>query len=223
MGKEKNKEKNSMEVNGSGDDLNNKDSFESDESKANSDNNENKQSNANNSESNSENNSDENNVQSDHVGDDIETLKADLEEKTKKCEEYFDLLQRKIAEFDNYRKRTLKEKDLIYTDAVGDVVAAILPVVDNFERAIASFTDETSVKSIKEGIEMVFRQLKDILNKLGVKEIESLGQKFDPHLHNAVMHIEDDSYGENIVVEEFQKGYMLNDKVIRHSMVKVAN
>jgi len=154
----------------------------------------------------------------------IEEVKAMLEQKTKQCDEYFSMLQRTAAEFDNYKKRTVKEKDALYNDAVSDTVLAILPVVDNFERAMkAAENDSTTNASFKEGMELVYKQFKDALKSLGVEEIKSVGETFDPQLHNAVMHIEDDSYGASIVIEEFQKGYVLKDKVIRYSMVKVAN
>ncbi|MDP4179842.1 MAG: nucleotide exchange factor GrpE [Bacillota bacterium] len=161
-----------------------------------------------------------------NIGDTAETdlVKTMLDEKTKQCEEYFGMLQRTAAEFDNFKKRTAKEKEALYSDAVSDTISAILPVVDNFERAMkASESEETTSASFKEGIDLVYRQLKDVLKNLGVEEIKCVGEEFDPQLHNAVMHIEDDSFGDNTVVDEFQKGYILKDKVIRHSMVKVAN
>jgi len=158
------------------------------------------------------------------VASEIEELKGKLEQKTKQCEEYFSMLQRTVAEFDNYKKRTVKEKEALYSDAVSDAVLAILPVVDNFERAIkAAENDSATNSSFKEGMELVYKQFKDALKNLGVEEIKAVGETFDPQLHNAVMHIEDDSYGSSIVIEEFQKGYILKDKVVRHSMVKVAN
>ena len=153
----------------------------------------------------------------------MEQLKNELEEKTKKCEEYFNMLQRTAAEFDNYKKRTAKEMGSVYNDAAVDIVAAFLPVVDNIERAVQASSKEADAASLKEGIDLVFRQFKEVMAKLGVEEIKSLGEKFDPNLHNAVMHVEDPEYGESVVVEEFQKGYTLKDKVIRYSMVKVAN
>lgn len=153
----------------------------------------------------------------------IDALNEKLEEKTSKCDEYISMLQRTAAEFDNYKKRTAKEKEAIYGDAVSDVIGSFLPVVDNFERALGTETSNEGEKSLKEGIELVFRQMKEIMKKLGVEEIKSVGESFDPQIHNAVMHVDDESYGENTVVEEFQKGYRLNDKIIRHSMVKVAN
>jgi len=153
----------------------------------------------------------------------MEQLKNELEEKSKKCEEYFNMLQRTAAEFDNYKKRTAKEKESIYTDATVDVIAAFLPVVDNIERAIAAFSNEIDAASLKEGVDLVYRQFKDVMGKLGVEEIKSVGEKFDPNLHNAVMHVEDPEYDESVIIEEFQKGYILKDRVIRYSMVKVAN
>ncbi|MCR4435431.1 MAG: nucleotide exchange factor GrpE [Clostridiales bacterium] len=153
----------------------------------------------------------------------IEAVKCRLDEKTKQCEEYFDRLQRMAAEFDNYKKRTARERETLYTEAVMDCILCFLPVVDNLERAIQASAKEEDTKSLKDGIEMIFRMVQDALKKLGVEEIKSVGEKFDPQLHNAVMHFNDDKYENNIVVEEFQKGYILKDKVIRHSMVKVAN
>jgi molecular chaperone GrpE len=153
----------------------------------------------------------------------IEELKAECEAKAKQCEEYFNMLQRTAAEFDNYKKRTAREKEALYQDATCDVVAAFLPVVDNLERAIQAANNDAGNNSLKEGIELVYRQFGDVLKKLNVEVIEAVGKEFDPNLHNAVSHVEDENYGENEVVEEFQKGYILKDKVIRHSMVKVAN
>lgn len=153
-----------------------------------------------------------------------ETISSqEVEELKAKCEEYFNMLQRTAAEFDNYKKRTAREKEALYMDATGDVVAAFLPVVDNIERAIQAANNDASDTSLKEGIELVYRQFKDVMKKLNVEPIEAVGKEFDPNLHNAVSHVDDEEYGENVVVEEFQKGYVLKDKVIRHSMVKVAN
>ncbi|MBZ4644699.1 MAG: GrpE protein [Clostridia bacterium] len=154
---------------------------------------------------------------------DIEALKAQLEDQTKKSEEYFGILQRTMAEFDNYKKRTVKEKENIYSDAVGDTISQLLPVLDNLERAVNSCKEGVDSAKLLEGVEMVLKQFNDSLSKLGVEEIKAKGEIFNPELHNAVMHIEDESVGENIIVEEFQKGYKIKDKVIRHSMVKVAN
>jgi len=153
----------------------------------------------------------------------LEEIKRQLESMTKKCDEYFDMLQRTAAEFDNYKKRTVKEKEALYSEAVSSVVTAFLPVIDSVERALLLSSDESSDKSIREGIELINKQIKSVMKNLGVEEIKSIGETFNPDLHNAVMHIEDDSYGQNVVVEEFQKGYKFKDKVIRYSMVKVAN
>jgi molecular chaperone GrpE len=170
---------------------------------------------------NSEEHTNEENV--DCENDSLNALKAQLDEKSNQCSEYLTMLQRTAAEFDNYKKRTAREKETIYSDAVSDVILAFLPIIDNLDRAIQSSSNDNDAQSLREGVQMVFRQLIDTMKKLGVEEIESIGKSFNPELHNAVMHIEDDSYDENIVVEEFQKGYTLKDKVIRHSMVKVAN
>ena len=128
---------------------------------------------------------------------------------------------RLAAEYDNYRKRTAKEKESLYTDAKIDTVNALLGVYDNLERGIAQYGDEES--SHRKGLEMVFNQFKESLKKLGVETMDAVGQPFDPEKHNAVMHIEDESYGENTVVEVLQQGFTLGDKVLRFAIVKVAN
>ena len=131
---------------------------------------------------------------------------------------------RLYAEYDNFRKRSNREKDARYGDAVIDAVAAILPIGDNLERALATEVASDDAKKLKEGVEMVMKQFNDTLEKLNVKPIKALGEQFDPNLHNAVMHIEDDSVDENTVVEEFMRGYEYKDgRVVRYSMVKVAN
>lgn len=127
---------------------------------------------------------------------------------------------RQVAEFDNFRKRTAKEKQDTYSFALMKCVTEFLPIMDNFERALACETKDTEYQK---GIEMIYTQLTDMLKKLGVSEIEAEGKPFDPALHNAVSQKEDDSFGENIVCQVFQKGYQLGDKVIRHAMVVVAN
>ena len=127
---------------------------------------------------------------------------------------------RLLAEFDNYKKRSAKERENIYCDARVDTVTKFLPVYDNLERALKA---ETADESYKKGVEMTFNQLMDVFKKLGVEEIESVGAAFDPNLHNAVAHVEDEEKGENEIVEEFQKGFKIGEKVIRFSMVKVAN
>ncbi|MDK2933344.1 MAG: molecular chaperone GrpE [Clostridiales bacterium] len=154
---------------------------------------------------------------------DVEVIKAALEDKKKESQEYLDRLQRTMAEFDNYKKRTAKEKQSIYHEAVSDTVSQLLPVLDNLERAVRSSQENADATKLLEGVEMVLKQFQESLFKLGVEEIKAEGESFNPELHNAVMHIEDESLGENIIVEEFQKGYKIKDKVIRHSMVKVAN
>ena len=127
---------------------------------------------------------------------------------------------RLAAEYDNYRKRTAKEKESIYGDAKADTIKPLLAVYDNLERGIAQY-DEADVH--RQGLELILRQFTETLTKLGVTEIEAQGQPFDPEKHNAVMHVEDESVGENTVVEVFQKGFMIGDKVLRFAMVKVAN
>lgn len=127
---------------------------------------------------------------------------------------------RLAAEYDNFRKRSQKEKEGLYQGAKSDAVAAFLPVYDNLDRALKQ---ETADEAYKKGVEMTMTGLKDILSKLGVEEIPALGETFDPALHNAVMHVEDESAGENTVVDVFQAGFKLGDKVIRFAMVKVAN
>ena len=127
---------------------------------------------------------------------------------------------RLAAEYDNYRKRTAKEKESIYGDAKADTIKPLLAVYDNLERGIAQY-DEADVH--RQGLELILRQFSEALTKLGITEIEAKGQPFDPEKHNAVMHVEDEEAGENTVVEVFQKGFMLGDKVLRFAMVKVAN
>jgi molecular chaperone GrpE len=153
----------------------------------------------------------------------IDAVKGELEEKAKQCAEYLDKLQRTAAEFDNFKKRTAKEKEALYIDAVADVVGSFIPVLDNMERALQAMASDSSAQSLKDGVEMVFKQFREVLKSIGVEEIKSVGQPFDPMLHNAVMHVEEESLGPNVVMEEFQKGYAYKEKVIRYSMVKVAN
>ena len=137
----------------------------------------------------------------------------------KELEALNDKYLRLVAEYDNYRKRTAKEKEAIYPEAKVSVVAAFLPVLDNLERALATAGDDP----IYEGVKMISKQFIETLKSTGVEEIPAVGEKFNPDVHNAVMHIDDESYGENEVVEEFQKGYRLGERIIRYSMVKVAN
>ena len=139
----------------------------------------------------------------------------------KQLESVKDQFVRLTAEYDNYRKRTTKEKDSLYQDAKADTIREFLAVYDNLERAVSTEGDEDSPH--KKGLEMIFHQYQEILKKLGVTEIEAQGAPFDPEKHNAVMHIDDENYGENVVSQVFQAGFMLGDKVIRHAIVQVAN
>ena len=139
----------------------------------------------------------------------------------KQLESVKDQFVRLTAEYDNYRKRTAKEKDSLYQDAKADTIREFLAVYDNLERAVSTEGDEDSPH--KKGLEMIFHQYQEILKKLGVTEIEAQGAPFDPEKHNAVMHIDDENYGENVVSQVFQAGFMLGDKVIRHAIVQVAN
>ena len=139
----------------------------------------------------------------------------------KQLESVKDQFVRQTAEYENYRKRTTKEKENIYQDAKADTIKEFLAVYDNLERAAASEGGEDSPH--KKGLEMIFQQYKDILAKLGVTEIEAAGKPFDPEKMNAVMHIDDENFGENEVAQVFQAGFELNGKVIRHAIVQVAN
>ena len=145
------------------------------------------------------------------------------DKKDEKIEELTDRLTRQMAEFDNFRKRTDKEKSQMYEIGAKDIINKILPVVDNFERGLAAVPEEEKKNPILEGMEKVYKQLMTTLEEVGVKPIEAVGQEFNPDFHNAVMHVEDEELGENIIAEEFQKGYTYHDSVVRHSMVKVAN
>ncbi|MGN0355362.1 MAG: nucleotide exchange factor GrpE [Muricoprocola sp.] len=138
-------------------------------------------------------------------------------------EELTDRVKRQMAEFENFRKRSEKEKAGMFEMGAKSVIEQILPIIDNFERGLAGLSEEAKADPFVEGMEKVYRQLVETMDKLNVKPIEAVGAEFNPDLHNAVMHIEDEEAGENIVVEEFLKGYKYNDQVVRHSMVKVAN
>lgn len=141
----------------------------------------------------------------------------------KKIEELTDKYKRLFAEFDNYRKRTELEKAGMYDEGEKYVILRLLSVVDNFERAMASVPEELKGSSYVDGIDKIYRAFTDLLTELKVTPIDAAGKPFDANLHNAVMHVEDESVGENTVIEEFQKGYMYKDRVLRYSMVKVAN
>jgi len=156
--------------------------------------------------------------------DDMKLKKKDKKDKKDlMIEELTDKYKRTFAEFDNYRKRTDKEKAAMYEIGAKDIIEKILPVVDNFERGLQTVSEEDRSLPFVDGMDKIYKQLIKTLEDAGVKPIEAVGKEFDPNLHNAVMHIDDENFGENIVAEEFQKGYMYRDTVVRHSMVKVAN
>jgi len=147
----------------------------------------------------------------------------ELAAKDQKIEDLTDRLMRTMAEFDNFRKRSEKEKALMYDMGVKSFIEKILPIVDNFQRGFGTITEKEKESAFAQGIELIYRQLLTALDEVGVKPIDAVGKEFDPNLHNAVMHGEDESLGENVVSDEFQKGYMYRDMVVRHSMVKVVN
>lgn len=156
----------------------------------------------------------------------LENENKEAEKKDKKdlkIEELNDKYMRTFAEFDNFRKRTEKEKAAMFEVGAKSIVEKILPIVDSFERGLATVTEEQKSEPFVEGMDKVYKQLMTTLSDAGVKPIEALNTEFNPDFHNAVMHIEDENVDENIIVEEFQKGYMYHDSVVRHSMVKVAN
>ena len=145
------------------------------------------------------------------------------DKKDEKIDELTDRLTRQMAEFDNFRKRTEKEKSQMYEIGAKDIIEKILPIIDNFERGLASMPEEEKATPFAEGMEKIYKQLMTTLESIDVKPIEAVGKEFNPDFHNAVMHVEDEELDENIIVEEFQKGYTYRDSVVRHSMVKVAN
>ncbi len=149
----------------------------------------------------------------------VKKLEEELAVANARAEELNERYVRMLAEYDNFRKRTAKERDGIYSDAYIDVLTNILPVLDNLERAEGC----EDAEALKKGLELTLKSFRDTLEKMGVKEIEAQGKAFDPNLHNAVMHVEDEAYGENEIAEVLMKGYQKDDKVIRYSMVKVAN
>ena len=149
--------------------------------------------------------------------------KAKKDPKDEKIEELTDRVTRQMAEFDNFRKRTEKEKSAMYEIGAKSVIEKLLPIVDNFERGFSTVAEEDKEDSFVKGMEMVYKQILTTFETIGVQPIEAVGQEFNPDLHNAVMHVEDKTVGENIIVEEFQKGYTYHDAVVRYSMVKVAN
>jgi len=149
-----------------------------------------------------------------------ETVQEEVNPLEKENAEIRDQLLRTLAEYDNFRKRSQRERENLYPEAMAAAVVPMLGVIDNFERALAA---ESTDENFKKGMEMIFNQMIAALEKIGVKAMETDGQTFDPNLHNAVMHIEDESYGENVIVETFQKGYLMGERVIRFAVVKTAN
>lgn len=150
-------------------------------------------------------------------------FKKKKDKKDEQIEDLNDRLKRQMAEFDNFRKRSEKEKSQMYDMGAKTVVEKILPVVDNFERGLAAVPEENKEDAFVAGMDKIYKQMMTVLEEIGVKPIEAVGQEFDPNFHNAVMHVEDEELGENVIAEELQKGYMYRDAVVRHSMVKVAN
>lgn len=153
----------------------------------------------------------------------LEKLKLKLEKAESSSKDYLDKLQRSMAEFDNFRKRTNVEKASMYENGARDTIEKLLPILDNFERAILSTLEEDKNSAMFKGIDMIFNQMVETFKNMGVEEVAGVGETFDPNIHNAVLHIDDDSFGENVVAEVMQKGYKYKDKIIRPSMVKVAN
>ena len=143
--------------------------------------------------------------------------------KDEKIDELNDKLRRSMAEFDNYRKRTDKEKSAMYEIGAKDVIEKILPIVDNIERGLNTIPEDAKGTAFAEGMEKIYKQFVKTLDDLGVKPIEAVGKPFDPNFHNAVMHVEDENLGENVVAAELQKGYTYKESIVRHSMVQVAN
>ena len=150
-------------------------------------------------------------------------FKKKKDKKDEQIEELTDKVKRQMADFDNFRKRTEKEKSQMYDMGAKTIVEKILPVIDNFERGLAAVPEDNKEDAFVVGMDKIYRQMLTVLEEAGVKPIEAVGAEFDPNFHNAVMHVEDETLGENVVAEELQKGYMYRDTVVRHSMVKVAN
>lgn len=150
-------------------------------------------------------------------------FKKKKDPRDEKIEELTDKVKRQMAEFENFRKRTEKEKSTMYEMGARDMIERMLPVIDNFERGLAAIQEEEKGNPIADGMEKIYKQFQKTMEEAGVRAIEAMGQEFNPDFHNAVMHVEDESLGENVVAEELQKGYMYRESVVRHSMVKVAN
>ena len=151
---------------------------------------------------------------------DVEKIKVLIETQKQELEEKDDRIKRLIAEFENFKKRSSKERENLYNSIIGDIITSFLPIIDNLEKAVQTKTED---QEFKQGIELVLKQFKDVLESNGVKEIESVGQIFNPELHEAITSVQDDNLGVQEIKEEYRKGYMIGDKVIRHSLVVVAN
>ena len=151
---------------------------------------------------------------------DVEKIKVLIETQKQELEEKDDRIKRLIAEFENFKKRSSKERENLYNSIIGDIITSFLPIIDNLEKAVQTKTED---QEFKQGIELVLKQFKDVLESNGVKEIEAVGQTFNPELHEAVTSVQDDNLGVQEIKEEYRKGYMIGDKVIRHSLVVVAN
>ena len=151
---------------------------------------------------------------------DVEKIKVLIETQKQELEEKDDRIKRLIAEFENFKKRSSKERENLYNSIIGDIITSFLPIIDNLEKAVQTKTED---EEFKQGIELVLKQFKDVLESNGVKEIESVGQTFNPELHEAITSVQDDNLGVQEIKEEYRKGYMIGDKVIRHSLVVVAN
>ena len=160
----------------------------------------------------------ENEVQEEN--DEIKKLMEQIENQKTELEEKDDRLKRLMAEFDNYKKRSQKERENLYNSLISDIFQKLLPVIDNLEKAVSVKTED---KNYKQGVEMVLKQFKDVLNNNGIKEIDAIGQTFNPEFHEAIGSVADENLGEKEIKEEYRKGYMIGDKVIRHSLVIVAN
>lgn len=153
----------------------------------------------------------------------IDILKQNLEKAEQTAKDYLDRLQRTMAEFDNFRKRTIVEKNSMFENGAMSSIEKLLPILDNFERAISSTSEEDKNSPIFKGVDMIYNQMQEAFKNMGVEEIEGIGVEFNPNIHNAVMHIQDENLDNNVVAEVLQKGYKFKDKVLRPSMVKVAN
>lgn len=150
----------------------------------------------------------------------IGNIAKKYKEKEDEANKNLDLLQRTLAEFDNYKKRTVKEREMLYSSVIGDIIMSFIPVMDNFDKALEIKTEDIA---LKEGVSLIHKQFIDVLKQYNIEEIQTIGAKFDPALHEAVTHVDDANYGEQEILETFRKGYKIGDKVIRYAMVKVAN